>query len=117
MTVTELEVDAGSLSEYYDWFSIAETGDLLVYWVGDLAYDRDEQNHRTRVDFKDKRSQISALDALATRIRKDAEDGFLILTQKKINNSLYEYRAARVRAQFENRNKKVTSGDGALALA
>ncbi|SDK45416.1 hypothetical protein [Bradyrhizobium ottawaense] len=97
---TVLEVGPGALSEYYDWMKDAAQGDVLVYWSGDLQFDRqvvipDGDALRTA-----DRQRITALNVVAERVLEDAEDGLLCLTQKRLGASVYEYRATRRRQSF-----------------
>jgi len=94
--VSRLQPGAGALAEYYEWFTGAAHGAALAYHVGDLSYDR------LREDTPE--PDIAAarrLTDVAARIQSDARDGYLILTQKKLATSVYEYRATRVRRSHE----------------
>jgi hypothetical protein len=100
MQRTVLEVGPGALSEYYDWMKDAANGDVLVYWQGDLQYDR-----QVVVPFDDvmraaERLRITALNVVADRVLADAKDGLLFLTQRRIGASIFEYRAQRRRQSF-----------------
>ena len=101
-----LEPGAGSLSAYYEWFADAEHGAVLVYWTGDLQYDRQVEIDENDVLRTIERMERDALDITAKRIGKDANDGHLILTQKRLGVSVYEYRATRVRAAANDRARK-----------
>jgi hypothetical protein len=97
---TILEVGHGALSEYYDWMKDAAQGDVLVYWSGDLQYDRQVAIPEDNVLRAADRQRIAALNVLADRVLEDAYDGLLCLTQKRIGFSLFEYRATRRRHSF-----------------
>ena len=97
---TVLEVGPGALSEYYDWMKDAAQGDVLVYWSGDLQYDRQVVIPEDNVLRSADRKRIAALNVLAERVLEDADDGLLCLTQKRIGFSLFEYRATRRRQSF-----------------
>jgi hypothetical protein len=96
MAAITLETGAGALSEYYDWFKQAPDGQTLIYHTGDLQFDRDETNGPVKCA-----PRAQALSALASRVLADAQDGYLVLTQKRLGSSRYEYRATRVRSPFE----------------
>lgn len=89
-----LDVGPGALSDYYDWFKNARAGDVLIYWKGDLRFDRDVENLPPGHTAENERDTMS-LDALASRIGKDAKDGYLHLLQRRIAENLYEYLAVR----------------------
>lgn len=94
---TTLQNGPGCLSDYYDWFKGAPSGAALVYWRGDLQFDRDAENFRHLDDFDSQAPHINALNVLANRVHADARDGHLILVQKRHGESDYEYRAIRRR--------------------
>jgi hypothetical protein len=100
MARTLLEVAAGAVSDYYDWLKQAPAGDVLVYWVGDLQHDRGIEIPETDVLRGDRRLQISTLNVIADRVREDADDGLLTLTQKRLATNVFEYRATRRRQVF-----------------
>ena len=97
---TVLEVGPGALSEYYDWMKDAAQGDVLVYWSGDLQYDRQVVIPDGDVMRAADRQRITALNVVAERVLEDAENGLLCLTQKRLGSSIYEYRATRRRQSF-----------------
>lgn len=101
MKRTVMDVGPGALADYYEWFKESREGDSLIYWRGDLRFDRDVENFRHADDFNERELPIKALDALATRIHSDAWDGYLLLVQKRIGVNDYEYRAVRVFAKGE----------------
>lgn len=93
---TYLDLGAGAVSQYNDWLEDALHGDALIYWTGDLQYDRQLGDLKTQI-----------LDTLASRIVRDAKDGILVLTQKRIAENVFEYRAHRIRPE---RNPEITIG-------
>jgi hypothetical protein len=99
MTTDILEVGPGALSDYYDWLKQAAAGDVLIYWSGDLQYDRQVVVHEADVLRTQDRERIFALNIIAERVLTDAKDGQILLTQKRLGQSVYEYRATR-RTQF-----------------
>jgi hypothetical protein len=100
MQATILELSPGALSDYYDWMKDAAHGSSLVYWRGSLQRDRQVVIPPTDIMQAERRLQISVLNAVAFRIMADAKAGHLTLTQKKIGDSLYEYRATRKRQTY-----------------
>jgi hypothetical protein len=94
---TILEVSPGALSDYYDWLKNATAGDVLIYWVGDLQHDRGIVIPDSDVLRGDRRLQIATLNVLADRVLEDAGDGHLALTQKRLAENVFEYRATRRR--------------------
>lgn len=97
---TVLEVGPGALSEYYDWMKDAAQGDVLIYWSGDLQYDRQVVVPEGDILRSAERHRITALNVVADRVLEDAKDGLLHLTQQRIGFSLFEYRATRRRQSF-----------------
>lgn len=91
-----LDNGPGCLMDYYEWFQKAAHGAILIYWTGDLRYDRDPDNCPAD-ELGARRSGILALDQLARRILADAADGALVLLQRRIEDNVYEYRALRRR--------------------
>lgn len=94
--MTTLEAGSGALSDYYEWFRTAPHGALLVYHQGDLQFDRDQD-----LAVNEGRLRAKALSALADRVRKDCESGFLVLTQRRLGPSHFAYRATRIRKGSE----------------
>lgn len=94
---TILEIDPGALSDYYDWLKQAAAGDVLVYWRGDLQYDRQVVIAETDILRTAERQRIASLNVIADRVFKDAKAGELLLTQFRLGQSIYEYRATRRR--------------------
>jgi len=107
MKRTVLNAGPGGLSDYYAWFEGSSHGAVLVYHVGDLAFDRDTENFTLH---EGQREDAQALDALSKRVMRDADDGYLALTQKRLGHGIYEYRAVRIQAD-------VTGSDGPYADA
>ena len=99
-TRTVLEVDTGALGEYYDWLQGAAKGDTLVYWRGDLQYDRQVVIPQNDVLRTADRQRIAMLNVVADRVLRDAKAGELSLTQFKVGESIYEYRATRRRQSY-----------------
>ncbi|WP_316207504.1 hypothetical protein [Bradyrhizobium sp. SZCCHNR3118] len=97
---TVLDISPGALSDYYDWLKQAAAGDVLVYWRGDLQHDRQIAIPETDVLRTIDRMNYAQLNVIADRIHKDAKDGQLLLTQKKLGWGRYEYRATRRRQLF-----------------
>lgn len=97
MKRTVLEVGPGALSEYYDWIKDAANGDVLVYWQGDLQYDRQVVVPADDVLRSALRTRVQALNFVADRILKDSKEGLLHLTQLRVGTNLFEYRATRRR--------------------
>ena len=100
MSTTTLEVSAGALSDYDDWMKASRHGDLLVYWRGDLQFDRSVEIAESDIARTEERKAINTLNAVADRIRRDAKDGQLTLTQRRLGESNYEYRATRIRIEY-----------------
>lgn len=114
---TILEVEPGALAEYYEWMKLAEAGDVLVYWTGDLQFDRQVVLPNTYPVSSVEMEQFNTLNILADRIHEDAKDGNLYLTQKRLDFGVYEYRATRRRQVygFTHPSQKVKNDDLALA--
>lgn len=93
---TRLDPGPGCLMDYYEWFQKARHGEALVYWTGDLRFDRDPDNCPPD-QLGAREPAIRALDQLAQRIWKDAADGALVLVQKRLGDNVFEYRALRRR--------------------
>lgn len=96
--MTRLEVGPGQLADYYEWFRLARNGETLVYHEGDLAFDRLPASFSMEVGGE---PPATPLSIMANRIQADAKEGFLRLTQRRMAESRYEYRATRVRHSFE----------------
>jgi hypothetical protein len=97
---TVLEVDVGALGDYYDWLQTAANGDVLVYWQGDLQYDRQVQIPHHDVMRTTERLRINMLNVVADRAFRDAKAGDLTLTQFRVGEGIYEYRAQRRRQSY-----------------
>jgi hypothetical protein len=100
MEISRLEMAPGALAEYYDWMKAASDGDRLVYWIGDLQFDRQIEISETDVMRAADRLNVAQLNAVASRILADSKAGDLQLTQKKLTESVYEYRATRRREAY-----------------
>lgn len=94
-----LEMAPGALSEYYDWIKSAAHGDTLVYWVGDLQFERQIVISPSDLLRKNRRDEISSLNVLASRLHDDAKAGLVKLTQKRLDWGVFEYRAHRFRTE------------------
>lgn len=99
---TVLDISPGALSDYYDWLKQAAAGDVLVYWVGDLQSQRQKEIPETDVLRTIERMNIAQLNVIADRIRRDAGEGQILLTQKRLGYGEYEYRATRRRQLYGN---------------
>lgn len=99
MKRTVLEVAPGALVEYYEWLEKAKPGDTLVYWVGDLQYDR-VLDHCPSEHQGEKGPIIAALNAMADRAWQTAKQGHVRLTQKRLGPNEWEYRATRLRSSL-----------------
>lgn len=97
MARTVLEVGPGALAEYYDWVKDAASGDVLVYWQGDLQYDRQIAVPADDVLNASLRTRIQALNFVADRVLRDSKEGLVHLTQLRIGTNIFEYRATRRR--------------------
>jgi hypothetical protein len=100
MEITRLDMAPGALAEYYDWLKASKDGDRLVYWIGDLQFDRQIDIPASDVLRATDRLNVAQLNAVASRILADSKTGDLQLTQKKLSESVYEYRATRRRQAF-----------------
>lgn len=118
MKRTVLEIVPGCLSDYYEWLKSAAHGDVLVYWQGDLRYDRDPA-HCPEGEIRPSETVILALDTVARRILADAGPKIraVSLTQKKISENVYEYRAVRLRSPHETAPARRTYPHGYLLPA
>ncbi|UPT95482.1 hypothetical protein J4G48_0040725 [Bradyrhizobium barranii subsp. apii] len=110
-----LEVGPGALADYYDWLKQSAAGDVLVYWQGDLQFDRQVVVPETDVLRNAERLRITTLNVLADRVLEDAADGQLLLTQKRIGTSLFEYRATRRRQIYGSSFADAPNDDLVLA--
>lgn len=92
---TVLELDAGAIAAYYEWLKSARHGDVLVYWVGDLQYDRQAYPPKDDPGYEEAQRRLALLGVVADRVFDDAKSGELILTQLRLGPSRWEYRAGR----------------------
>lgn len=88
-TITVLRPENGALTEYYKWVDAANHGDTLIYWTGDLQFDRQTE------------ANADLIDSIANRVLVGSTVGEVILTQKRVAPYQYEYRATRIRDQEE----------------
>lgn len=109
MKRTVLDVGPGALADYYDWFKKAHAGDVLIYWTGDLRFDRDVENLPPGHTAEQERDTLS-LDALASRIGKDSDDGSLHLLQRRLGDNNYQYLAVRRLTPREQEQALVRGG-------
>lgn len=114
-TRTILEVCPGALSVYYDWLKGARAGDVLVYWQGDLQYDRQVVIPEHDAPRGNERLRIATLNVLADRVMEDAKGGNLHLTQQRIGSNIFEYRATRRRQDYGSANSKAPNDELVLA--
>lgn len=87
----------GMIADYHDWFDGASHGDVLIYYTGDLQYDRQAVYDESKTEEKADWAKTITLNAVADSIAYEAKRGNLILTQRRLGESNYEYRASRVR--------------------
>ncbi|GAA0005234.1 hypothetical protein [Bradyrhizobium elkanii] len=99
---TVLDISPGALSDYYDWLKQAAAGDVLVYWTGHLQIDRQVEIPESDVLRTVERMNIAQLNIIADRIHKDAGEGQILLSQKRVHYGCYEYRATRRRQMYGN---------------
>lgn len=93
MRKLDLVAGAGALAEYTEWFGDSRPGDVVAYYRGDLAYDRDPANFPT-LD-REGSERLAGIGAVADSVKRDVKAGYLILTQRKLGESNYEYLATR----------------------
>ncbi len=97
MQKTTLHLGPGAIADYYTWLQAARHGDMLIYYHGDLQYDRAQEFPTgTSKSEEGQRMRVCLLDALADRVSDDARTGVVTLTQRRIGPNVYEYRAHRV---------------------
>jgi hypothetical protein len=117
MQITRLDMAPGALSDYYDWMKAANSGDVLIYWTGDLQFDRQVVISDNDVMRAADRQNIAQLNAVASRIFVDAKLGQLHLTQRKVSETVYEYRAARRRQSYGSSSVTSVLPNDQLVLA
>lgn len=88
-----LVAGAGALAEYIEWFGGSRLGDAVIYYRGDLSFDRDPANFPD-LD-QEGRDALAGIGALADSVLRDAKAGYLVLNQRKVGESNYEYIATR----------------------
>lgn len=93
MRKMDLVAGAGALAEYTEWFGGSRLGDVVAYYRGDLRFDRDPDNF-PELD-QEGRERLAGIGALADSVMRDVEAGYLVLSQKRLAENLYEYRATR----------------------
>ncbi|ARQ95264.1 hypothetical protein [Bradyrhizobium phage BDU-MI-1] len=114
---TVLEVGPGAIADYYDWMKDARQGDVLVYWQGDLQYDRQVTVPEGDVLRSAERQRINALNIVADRVFEDAKAGDLSLTQLRIGTNIFEYRATRRRQIYPGQSETVVRPNEQLVPA
>lgn len=80
--VLEVTVDIRATRYVTTWMNDAEAGESFVYYVGDLAADREIDRH---------------LDAVASAFLDASEKGLVSLFQKRVAPSTWAYTAVRKR--------------------
>lgn len=96
MAKVNLNADLRSLTEFIEWLQRAKTGDVCVYYVGDLQYDRQVEVSDDEPAAEAKRAQVRALNALANAIMRMQQERNIILMQKRVGPSQWEYWAVRI---------------------
>lgn len=114
MSTRVLNVEPGVLEEYDEWMKGSQHGDSIIYWIGDLQFDRGVTIAENDLLRDGQRKQISSLNALANRIWSDAKLKRLILTQRRIGESVFEYRATRRRDDEAESNRGVQHADAVV---
>ena len=107
MNTTTLVVEAGALTEFDAWFKNAAAGDCLIYSKGDLQYDRQVAIDEANKERADERKAIATLNAIANRAWDAMKAGEVLLTQRRLGQSEFEYRATRVRYAYPGKKPKV----------
>lgn len=112
-TITTLQLTNGALSAYAEWFETeSRHGDTLVYFTGDLNAERLKE--LPSEDDKAKtaeRVRLILVDAIADRVKVDAINGFLALTQRRLGDHSYQYRATRLRPERERLRQATEQSD------
>ena len=93
MSRTSLNISANTLTEYDAWIKGSKHGDVLVYYTGDLASDRTTLEKLT----DETRRRLNVINALAVRASDDSRSGQVVLFQKRLGESLWQYIAMRLR--------------------
>jgi hypothetical protein len=94
-TRSNLYPGPGMVSDYREWFDASRHGDVLVYHVGDLQYDRQAQYDEDKPEERENWKVVVTLNAVADAISYEARKGNLVLTQRRLGESKYEYIATR----------------------
>lgn len=113
MSQTVLDLTDKAVLAYTTWFERdSRHGDTLVYFTGDLAYERSlpipDEDDLSR---KDEYVRLVVLDALAARIKVDALNNELALTQRRVALNTFEYRATRLRPERERLRQAAEQSD------
>lgn len=107
----------GMISDYHEWYDDARHGDVLVYYTGDLQYDRQGVYDEHKPEEKESWAKTIVLNAVADSIAYEARKGNLILTQRRLAESNYEYRATRVRLSDAAREQAEQQSDAERILS
>lgn len=116
MATTSIALNTGTLLAYETWFGReSRHGDTLVYFKGDLNGERQKPlPAEGDAAQEDERVRLVVLDALADRVRVDAMNGDLALTQRRFGDFTYEYRATRLCPQRERLRQAGVQSDASL---
>lgn len=102
----------GALVAYDEWLEQSRHGDVLVYYTGDLQFDRDQPMPDEYDDSqRPELVRLTVINAIADRIRVDAGIQRVALTQRKIRESHYEYMATRLRPERERLRQAAEQSD------
>jgi hypothetical protein len=101
-----LIMEAGALFDYEDWLDVAEAGDILVYFVGCLATAREVELDEYDKTQASARKILGALQVTSSRIMSDQKQGLVSLSQRRIAEDVYEYRATRLRPDGQEPKRK-----------
>lgn len=115
MATTTLRHDKGAVALYDDWFEQARHGDVMVYFTGDLMAARDTLE---AVDINDPAQEetfrtLTLVDTIAVRAASEAKLGLVALTQQRMGENNYRYRATRIRPERERLRQAAEQSDAA----
>lgn len=96
---------------FVDWLVDAKTGDMLAYFRGHLAFDRDPQQSKLG-EFR-----RSKLAHLADRVMETCERKQVLLVQRRIGKNDWLYLAIRSEAPLLARRSSPKHAAGSLAHA
>lgn len=94
-----LDMEPGALFEYEEWLQAAKHGETLIYWLGNLTTERNIELDPEDRRLDALRKRLGALEVTSARIFADAKRGAVVLTQRRLDEGVYEYRATRLREQ------------------